>query len=297
MRDPREQIAALAQSLRLWRNLSLGLCGFTLAIALFVFARSGSNSSTVTSPANENTQPATQATLKELRDRLALLEAAKPAANVATPAGDVISARRFEVKGKDGRVQAVFEAADDGSTSVRLLNDKGDSILSMASSQKGVTNITLSDATGRPRCILAVLDNGTPRMVLTDTRGAERLSAMIDPQGASHLVFFDQTGRNRGSLSAPATAAPGFYLRDAATNLRAALTLVDGNRTALTFFDSQQRRRGELRVTESGSVALELADPSALTRVLLGTTSAGDPVLRFSDENEKVLFTAPAAKP
>lgn len=298
IRDSREQIAALAHSLRLWRNLSLGLCGFTLAIVLVLFVRSGSSTTTITSPASSTGTPQAETAIKELQDRIAQLEAAKASTPIETPeksiaGSDVISARRFEVKGKAGRVQAVFEATADGSTSVRLLNEKGDAVLSMAASDKGAASLTVADAAGRPRCVVTVLDNGTPRVVLTDARGAERLSAMIDQQGSSHLVFFDQAGRNRGSLSAPADAAPGLYLRDTSSNLRAALSLIQGNRAALTFFDDQQRLRAEFRVADGGSAALEIADKAAKTRALLATTSDGEPVLRLSDDKDQILFTAP----
>lgn len=228
-------------------------------------------------------------------DTVALADLERALAGEATGSvsgGEVVRAHRFEVVDARGRVRATLGMHPDGSPSLWLFDEEGESRVEI-DLLGGCPNLTLRDESGEGRAALSLGAGGSPDLALYDDKGEARATLAIHPDGSPILGLYDQKGERRAQLAVLPDGSPSLWLSDGKGELRAGLALLADGSQGLHLYDQKGERRAALAMHPDGSPGLALYDQKGQARAWLGVLRSGSPGLRLFDKDEKVLWEAP----
>ncbi len=127
------------------------------------------------------------------------------------------------------------------------------------------------------------------RLASLEAEIAKLRSGMIETH---HIHLLDDAGRVRGMLGA-GEQGPTLEFFDERGVSRAKLT-VDSNGPGLTFADDAGHTRAWLGFSKE-SLRIGFADEQGNSRAFFGVMKDSGPVVRFYDEHQSVVWTAPKA--
>lgn len=127
-------------------------------------------------------------------------------------AADSIEARRFILRGDDGRVRATLATADDGSARLVLQDREGRERLKLTLLDDGSPGLSFVDREGRPRAVLGLLSDETSTLVFADRAGRSRTAIGLSPDESSTLVFADSDGQTRAGIGLDSEGLAAFTL-------------------------------------------------------------------------------------
>ncbi len=189
----------------------------------------------------------------------------------------VIRAQKFELVDKDGNVKASLDMSRDGSPGL-LLNNHNSYVVLSASSKLGPSLILSIDEKFERSASVFVKNDGTPSLTLSDKFG-DRFSVNIPPDGRAGMVFIDKSKKVRAGIALSQDGSPSINVQDSGE---------------LSFSDNRGKHR--FRIVQSATIdddpVLVLFDKYDKKRAALGLDK-GRPILVFTDESEKVIWSAP----
>jgi hypothetical protein len=107
---------------------------------------------------------------------------------------DVIEARQFLLRDRDGAVRGSWSSGEKGSMRLQLQAAGSKAGLSLAVLEGGASGITVRDSAGRSRAVLGLLPDQTVSLLFADENGTTRTVLSLVRGGASTLVFADRSG-------------------------------------------------------------------------------------------------------
>jgi hypothetical protein len=128
--------------------------------------------------------------------------------------GNVVSARRFVLRGEDGKIRGIWGTNDDGSVRLVLQDDEERQRTKLDLLTDGAAGFTFADSAGRPRAVFAFLPDQTASLVFADASGKSRSVLGVSAGGSATLVFADQSGATRAGLGVDQRGAGTFTLID-----------------------------------------------------------------------------------
>jgi hypothetical protein len=106
----------------------------------------------------------------------------------------VIEAREFQLRDKNGAIRGTWGTTDNGSMRLQLQAPGSKAGLSLAALADGASGITVRDSSGHSRAVLGLLPDQTVSMLFADENGTTRTVLSLVRGGASTLVFADRSG-------------------------------------------------------------------------------------------------------
>ena len=128
--------------------------------------------------------------------------------------GDVVSARRFVLRGEDGSVRGIWGTHEDGSVRFVLQDDQERQRTKLDLLSDGASGFTFADSAGHPRAVFAFLPDQTVSLVFADAAGKSRSVLGVSAAGSATLVFADQDGATRAGLGVDQRGTGTFTLMD-----------------------------------------------------------------------------------
>jgi len=127
---------------------------------------------------------------------------------------DVIEARQFMLRDKNGTIRGSWTAADDGSMRLQLQAPGTKAGLSLSVLAGGASGITVRDTAGRSRAVLGLLPDQTVSMLFADENGTTRTVLSLVRGGASTLVFADRSGSAKVGMGVDARGQSTLTMPD-----------------------------------------------------------------------------------
>jgi hypothetical protein len=131
---------------------------------------------------------------------------------------DVIEARQFMLRDKNGTVRGSWTAADDGSMRLQLQAPGTKAGLSLSVLAGGASGITVRDSAGRSRAVLGLLPDQTVSMLFADENGTTRTVLSLVRGGATTLVFADRSGSAKVGMGVDARGQSTLTMPDPPEN-------------------------------------------------------------------------------
>lgn len=128
---------------------------------------------------------------------------------------DVVEAREFLLRDREGRVRGAWGSDDQGAIRLVLQDHQSSSSIKLNLLEDGSSGLTFSDSGGTARMVLAVLPDRTVNVVFGDERGVARTVLGINPDGGSTLLFADRGGSTRSALGVDSRGRPVLSLANA----------------------------------------------------------------------------------
>ncbi|HWN18151.1 MAG TPA: hypothetical protein VNO19_04465 [Gemmatimonadales bacterium] len=107
---------------------------------------------------------------------------------------DVVEARQFLLRDRDGAIRGSWSAAADGSMRLLMQTPGSKAGLSLSVLRGGASGITVRDSAGRSRAVLGLLPDQTVSLLFADENGTTRTVLSLVRGGSSTLVFADRSG-------------------------------------------------------------------------------------------------------
>jgi len=155
---------------------------------------------------------------------------------------DVIEARQFMLRDKNGTIRGSWAAADDGSMRLQLQAPGTKAGLSLSVLPGGASGITVRDSAGRSRAVLGLLPDQTVSMLFADENGTTRTVLSLVRGGASTLVFADRSGSAKVGMGVDARG-------------QSTLTMPDPPENRVETPDPQESGRADSAAATTGPVA------------------------------------------
>ena len=128
--------------------------------------------------------------------------------------GDVVSARRFVLRGEDGKIRGIWGTNEDGSVRLVLQDDEEQQRTKLDLLTDGASGLTFADSAGHPRAVFAFLPDQTASLVFADGSGRSRSVLGVAEGGSATLVFADKGGVTRAGLGVDQNGTGTFTLVD-----------------------------------------------------------------------------------
>jgi hypothetical protein len=128
--------------------------------------------------------------------------------------GDVVSARRFVLRGEDGKIRGIWGTNEDGSVRLVLQDDEEQQRTKLDLLTDGASGLTFADSAGHPRAVFAFLPDQTASLVFADASGRSRSVLGVAEGGSATLVFADKGGVTRAGLGVDQNGTGTFTLVD-----------------------------------------------------------------------------------
>lgn len=127
---------------------------------------------------------------------------------------EVVAARRFVLRGVDGKIRGVWGTHEDGSVRLVLQDGQERQRTKMDLLGDGASGFSFADSAGNPRAVFAFLPDQTASLVFADEAGKTRSVLGVSAGGSATLVFADQSGATRAGLGVDQRGTGTFTLVD-----------------------------------------------------------------------------------
>jgi hypothetical protein len=107
---------------------------------------------------------------------------------------EVVEARQFQLRDRNGVIRGSWNTADDGSMRFLLQAPGSKAGLSLSVLAGGASGITVRDSAGRSRAVVGLLPDQTVSLLFADENGTARTVLSLVRGGSSTLVFADRSG-------------------------------------------------------------------------------------------------------
>jgi len=121
---------------------------------------------------------------------------------------DVVEAREFLLRDRDGRVRGTWGSDEQGAIRLVLQDHRNRTSIKLNLLEDGSSGLTFSDSAGAARMVLAVLPDQTVNVVLGDGRGVARTVLALNPNGGSTLGFADGGGTMKSGIGVDSRGRP-----------------------------------------------------------------------------------------
>ena len=128
---------------------------------------------------------------------------------------EVVAARQFVLRGRDGKIRGIWGTQDDGSVRLVLQDAQARQRTKIDLLGDGAAGLTFADTAGQPRAVFAYLPDQGPSLVFADRAGRSRSVLGVSDEGAN-LVFADGGGSTRAGLGVDRRGVGTFTLVDQA---------------------------------------------------------------------------------
>ncbi len=173
-----------------------------------------------------------------------------------------------------------------------LVDQAGQTRVSMGMTQSGETRLDLLDATGVARTSLKLTPDGTPSLMFIDDQNRQRALVGTDANGLPLLVMSDVNRNPRVTLALPDTAGPAFILSDEQGQPRTTWALMENGWPKLSFLSPEQQPWLSISA-QPQRTGIMLWDSHAKPRASFQLTENGDGQLQFYDSLGSLFYFAP----
>jgi hypothetical protein len=128
--------------------------------------------------------------------------------------GDLVSARQYVLRGRDGAVRGLWGTEKDGAVRLVLQDGKARPRVKLNLLADGSSGLSYADSVGHLLAVFALLPDHSGSLVFADGSGTTRLVLGVSPDGAANVVFADRTGATRAGLGVDGKGGGSLTLVD-----------------------------------------------------------------------------------
>jgi hypothetical protein len=226
---------------------------------------------------------------------LAVVAFAAAAAFGLHGAGDEVSARRFVVRGPDGKERVVI-GEEEGAVGLFVRDESGRSRASVRWSEKGVPEVAVMDEAGVGRVLLSIRSETSGGLFLRDEKSRLR-GWFITSKGQPVLDLMGDNEKSRIGMSVLDKGSAGLSLFNADQAVRAGLIHNADDSVRLTLRTGPLKdevKVAELKVFPEGAAKLEIVDPKGRSSLVFGLMPDGASGLNIlgADRKPRVSLAA-----
>ncbi len=201
---------------------------------------------------------------------------------------DVVEAKRFVLRGDDGKEYATLALDQQGNPNLLLRREKASAILTLSGPA-----LHMRGDDGKSSAWIGFDPRGAARMELASEKLRDGIRAVVQPDGSSGVYAVDAEGRERATLEHLSTGTSQLTIRDAKGGIRAHVGLDGKDTSSALLLDSLGRRRIGMLVDPAGTPTLATEDGQGRLRTKLTMDSDGLPLFQLLRADGLPMFQEP----
>jgi hypothetical protein len=216
-----------------------------------------------------------------------------PPAEVTAKTTTTITAERFELRDKEGKLRFELGASPGKPTEMTLYDEKGVASLELGAHSAG-SGLIVKGKDDKNRAVILFRPRTGPEISLAHESGKPAISMqVVDGVSIIGLAERDGKGKPRIELYVGQNGIPGLRLLDGDHNVRAIMDLGVDGRPEIGIMDTNQIGRVGMGLGPNGAPEFSLKDSKGRLRCVMSMGENGSTSIGVIDEFGNTLWRSP----